>query len=103
MHRKRLAAAAGRDGLTGEARPLAYRLGRDEALDRLLLEGADTGPLRGWEIPRFPLKGGEIVARGISAGPEVARILGEIEQRWVAEGFPSRERVEQMLDERLAD
>ena len=31
--------------------------------------------------------GMEIVARGVSAGPEVARILREVEDRWVAEGF----------------
>jgi poly(A) polymerase len=100
--RKRLVTAAERRERPGDARALAYRLGRAEALDRLLLAGADTAPLAGWDIPRFPLKGGEIVARGVSAGPDVARILREIEDRWVAEGFPSRERVARMLDERLA-
>jgi poly(A) polymerase len=100
--RKRLVTAAERDGRPDDPRALAYRLGRAEALDRLLLAGADTTLLAGWEIPRFPLKGGEIVARGVSAGPDVARILREIEGRWIAEGFPSRERVARMLDERLA-
>src|SRR5690606_8108715 len=100
--RKRVVTAAEREESPGDPRTLAYHLGRAEALDRLLLAGADTAPLAGWEIPRFPLKGGEIVARGISAGPEVARLLREIENRWIAEGFPPRERVERMLDERLA-
>ena len=100
--RKRLVTAAGRDGAPGDPRALAYRLGRDEATDRLLLAGADTTALARWDIPRLPLKGGEIVARGISAGPEVARILREVEDRWVAEGFPGRERVLVMLEERLA-
>ena len=86
----------------GDARALAYRLGREQALDRLLLAGADVSPLDNWEIPELPLKGGEIVARGVSAGPEVARILREVEDRWVAEGFPGRERVEALLAERLA-
>ena len=100
--RKRLVTAASRESEPGDARALAYRLGREQALDRLLLAGADVSPLDNWEIPELPLKGGEIVARGVSAGPEVARILREVEDRWVAEGFPGRERVEVVLAERLA-
>lgn len=70
-----------------EARPLAYRLGTDAALDRLLIAGASITPLTDWTIPTFPLKGGEIVARGVKAGPEVARILQAVETGWIAAGF----------------
>jgi poly(A) polymerase len=98
--RKRLATAAGRDG--GDARALAYRLGREEALDQLLLTGRDISPLMNWDIPIFPLKGGDIVARGIGAGPEVARILQAVEARWITEGFPGEARVAELLDEALA-
>jgi poly(A) polymerase len=99
--RKRLVTAAGRGGDPGDARALAYRLGRAEAVDRLLLAGADLAPLSGWEIPRFPVKGGDIVARGVSAGPEVARILHEVEEAWIAEGFPDSARAFVLLDQRL--
>lgn len=109
--KKRLAVAASR-GLkpflfTGgagalEARVLAYRLGREQAIDRLLLTGGDTAPLSGWDIPRLPLKGGAIVARGVSAGPEVAAMLRRIEDRWITEGFPDAARVAAMLDAELA-
>lgn len=85
--KKRLALAAARDGAERDARPLAYRLGRDCALDRLLIAGADAAALDGWVIPEFPLKGGEIVARGIKAGPEVARVLRQVENGWIAAGF----------------
>ena len=85
--KKRLALAAAREGNPAEARPLAYRLGRDAALDRLLIQGADVAPLSGWTIPDFPLKGGEIVARGIKAGPEVARVLRQVEAGWIAADF----------------
>jgi poly(A) polymerase len=98
--RKRLATAAGRDG--GDARALAYRLGREEALDQLLLTGRDISPLMNWDIPIFPLKGGNIVARGVGAGPEVARILQAVETRWITEGFPGEARVAELLDEALA-
>ena len=69
----------------------------------MLLTGADTAPLHGWDIPTFPLKGGDIVARGVGAGPDVARILRAVEARWVAEGFPDAERVSALLDEALSE
>lgn len=101
--RKRLASAARRDGRPGDARALAYRLGIEEAIDRLLLTGGEIAPLRGWTVPVFPLKGGEIVARGVASGPAVARILRTVEDRWVAEGFPDEGRVRDLLDEVLAE
>ncbi|WP_333605707.1 CCA tRNA nucleotidyltransferase [Novosphingobium sp.] len=100
--KKRLATDAARDGQPDDSRALAYRLGRESALDRLLLTGSDISPLAGWDIPVFPLKGGRIVARGIGAGPEVARILRRVEDRWIAEGFPPEARVDALLDEELA-
>jgi len=100
--KKRLATAADRGMPPGHPHALAYRLGRDEAIDRLLLTGQDPALVIDWEAPRLPLKGGEIVARGIAAGPEVARILQAIESRWVAEGFPDRARVEALLGEELS-
>jgi poly(A) polymerase len=99
--KKRLATAAARTDPAGDARVLAYRLGRNEAMDRLLLSGASVSPLADWDIPQFPLKGGEIVACGIKAGPEVARTLRSLEERWIADGFPERERVLKMLDEAM--
>ena len=100
-NRKRLVTAARREGPPGDAREMAYRLGREAAMDRLLLAGMDTSPIEGWDIPQLPLKGGEIVARGIGAGPQVARILQAVEERWIAERFPDRARVEQLLDQEI--
>jgi poly(A) polymerase len=100
--KKRLASAAGRSEGVKDARALAYRLGREQAIDRLLLAGQDTGPLAGWDIPAFPLKGGQIVARGVGAGPEVARLLQAVESRWIEEGFPGEARVTELLDDALA-
>lgn len=99
--KKRLTLAAARDQTPADARALAYRLGHDQALDRLLLAGADTAPLGGWDIPVFPLKGGDIVARGVAAGPAVAKTLRAVEDRWIAEGFPDAARARDLLDEEL--
>jgi len=101
--RKRLATAASRDGAKVDARAMAYRLGMTEARDRLLLAGEAVAALEGWDVPTFPLKGGAIVARGVTAGPDVARLLRAVESRWVAEGFPDEARVWALLDEALAE
>jgi len=100
--RKRLTTAAARAGDPGDPRVLAYRLGREGALDRLLMAGADIAAIADWPIPQFPLKGGEIVARGVRAGPEIARLLHAVEAQWVAEGFPDRARALALLDASLA-
>lgn len=100
--KKRLAVAAAREAMPENLRAIAFRVGRVEALDRALIAGADISALVGWEIPVFPLKGGQIVARGVSAGPEVARLLRRVEDRWIEEGFPDAARVETLLGEEIA-
>lgn len=100
--KRRLTSAAARDDAAAEPRALAYRIGREEAIDRLLLAGRSIAPLAGWDAPALPLKGGEIVARGVAAGPEVARLLRAVESRWIAEDFPDRARVAALLDDELA-
>lgn len=101
--RTRLVAAAERTAEDlAHPRALAYRLTPTVATDRLLLAGGDVASLRGWDIPQFPLKGGAIVARGITAGPAVARVLQAVEARWIAEDFPDRSRIEALLAEELA-
>jgi len=102
IQRGRLVAAAERTADdAANPKALAYRLTLAVAVDRLLLGGGNARALEGWSVPLFPLKGGAIVARGITAGPAVARMLQTIEARWVAEGFPSEDRVNQMLAEEL--
>lgn len=101
--RKRLALAADRADPPGDPRALAYRIGLEAATDRLLLAGQSPAPLAGWTMPQLPLKGGEIVAAGVVAGPEVARTLRAVETRWIAEGFPDAARVRALLAEAIAE
>jgi len=103
VQRARLVSAASRlDSDRNDPFALAYAIGPESAVDRLLLMGSDARALSGWNPPEFPLRGGAIVARGIAAGPEVARILQTVEKQWVAEGFPDQARVWELLDEALA-
>ena len=102
--RKRLIAALGPQAAL-PARALAYRLGRDGAADQLILHRSEGDALAGlaeitdWTVPRLPLSGGELVERGIGKGPDVARTLRAIEDRWVAEGFPDAARLAAITDE----
>ncbi|NVE94619.1 CCA tRNA nucleotidyltransferase [Altererythrobacter lutimaris] len=84
-------------------RLLAYSEGMQSAEDRLLLAGADLAPLANWTPPQFPLRGGQIVARGVKAGPQVAQIMQTIERKWAEEGFPNKARIEELLSSELAN
>jgi len=68
----------------------AYRDGGEAILDRLLIAGdsAAAAPLIGWQRPKLPASGKDIIARGVAPGPEVAKRLGVFERAWVAAGFP---------------
>ncbi|MDO7842928.1 CCA tRNA nucleotidyltransferase [Sphingomonas immobilis] len=98
--RRRLVSAA-TPASAEPSQTLAYALGTDLAIDRLLLSDrpvADAEAIVGWQAPRLPLGGGALVERGVKKGPEVAKLLREIESAWVAEGFPAEPRVTQLAD-----
>jgi poly(A) polymerase len=100
--KKRIALAAARDAHDAQnPRSLAYRLGMEAAVDRLLLLGESTAPVTGWDVPQLPVSGGDIVAAGIGKGPLVARTLQAVEGRWIAEGFPDAERTRAILVEEV--
>ncbi|WP_454278219.1 CCA tRNA nucleotidyltransferase [Sphingomonas sp. Marseille-Q8236] len=101
LDRKRLIAATAGPGEEGP-RALAYRVGVGGAIDRLLLAGEPVEPIRDWTPPTLPLTGGALVARGIGKGPEVARLLRQIETRWIAEDFPDEARVGALADAAVA-
>lgn len=102
--RKYLAAVAGRRGDTAlPVRQLAHAIGIDAARDVHLIvgEAAAARALADWHVPQLPIKGGDIVARGVAAGPEVARILKAVEAAWVAEDFPDFTRVAELVDQKI--
>jgi poly(A) polymerase len=104
---KRLAAAAGR-GANDARRPevLAYAIGGEEAVDRILLGDGDpsaTAALAGWQRPRMRLGGGDIIAMGLAAGPVVARTLQAIEREWAEAGFPTEGAAQRAIARRHVD
>jgi poly(A) polymerase len=96
--RERLAALAAPpwpvalDGDERAQRRALYHLGAALYRDLVLLRASESGAAdRARQLlaraeqappPRFPLKGRDVTARGIAAGPAVGRILAEIEAWW---------------------
>jgi len=102
--RKRLACAADADSdLPVQA--LAYRVGTDCAVDRLLLgdRSDDARAISAWTAPRLPISGGALISRGLPEGPVVARTLRRIEDRWVNAGFPAGQEFEAIVTEAIAN
>jgi poly(A) polymerase len=101
---KRLAAAAARpDGDEAPPLLLAYRLGRDEAVDRILLgqgDPAEARALEGWEKPRLAVGGGDLIRLGLQPGPIVARTLQAIEREWSEKGFAADKEEQKALARR---
>jgi poly(A) polymerase len=104
---RRLAAAAER--MAGESdgpELLAYRLGAEEAVDRILLGDGDAGAvaaLAGWQRPRLRVGGGDLIAMGLEAGPVVARTLQSIEREWAGAGFPPEAAAQRAIARRHVD
>lgn len=101
LDRKRLIAATAGPGDEGP-HALAYRMGTTGAVDRLLLAGESVAAIRDWTPPALPLTGGALVERGVRKGPDVARLLRQVETRWIAEGFPDAGRVAELADAAVA-
>lgn len=90
----RLVHAATRTAVPDDPRALAYSIGAEATLDRLLLTGDPrseqwAGPLSHYTRPRLPISGKDLIAMGLPPGPAVSRRLAEVEQLWVAAGFPA--------------
>ncbi|WP_430637261.1 CCA tRNA nucleotidyltransferase [Sphingomonas hankookensis] len=98
LQRRRVATALG--AATGNPLALGYRLGIEGAVDRLLLAGDPdaAAQVAAWQRPSLPLSGGALVERGLARGPDVARALREVEDRWIAEGFPDAARTAAIAD-----
>jgi poly(A) polymerase len=95
---RRPALADGTDEAALEA--ALYRHGPRLYLGRLLLSWAESdaaasdpawtraaGLAQSWPRPKFPLKGGDLVARGQAPGAAVGEALRRLEEKWIASRF----------------
>ena len=100
--RKRLGCAAVVEQFD-DPRALAYRIGTECAVDRLLLaaQPAEAATIAAWKPPRLPVKGGDLIKSGLTEGPVVARTLRRIEEEWVRAGFPTGEPLDEIVSRAL--
>ena len=94
------------------ARACLYRLGDARWRDGVSLYGAKNPtekvrldpfmdlPKR-WAIPSFPLKGGDLIARGLPAGPAVSAAMSAIEQIWISRDFPGDDAFDALVSDYL--
>ena len=101
--RKRLGCAA-QGGTDRSPQVLAYRVGGQCAVDRLLLSGrtVEARAIAEWKAPRLPVGGGTLIARGLPEGPVVAKTLRAIEEQWLSAGFPTGDEFERIVADALA-
>lgn len=100
--KKRLVSAS-TAGLAENPQALAYRLGTEGAIDQLLLAGQPDAArsIVDWPVPRLPIGGGDLIEMGVPQGPEVARTLRRVEDRWIAAGFPKGDSFQALLQDML--
>ncbi len=90
-------------------RAIAYHQSVETARDASLLFASDDtiaqsiSLLNDWDPPVFGIKGGDLIARGITAGPLVAKTLKLVESKWIEEGFPGTERLNAMADQAASE
>ena len=47
-----------------------------------------------WQVPIFPIKGSDLIARGAPSGPQMGQWLQQLEQWWESENYaPTREQI----------
>jgi poly(A) polymerase len=106
--RVRLEQALARDEIPGhlsaaQARQLLYRIGPGRFRDTVMLHWAAAPKSAGlpwrillemaqsWQRPRFPLTGRDVMAAGVAEGPEVGRVLAQVEDWWIGGDFSADE------------
>jgi poly(A) polymerase len=85
-----------------ERRVVLYQLGKQAFLDSVRLGWARSkvpASDKGWrsllmfgrraELPRFPVSGEDLKARGMQPGPQLGATLKALEDWWMATGFPA--------------
>jgi poly(A) polymerase len=107
---KRIAVMGRRSALSPNLRPreqkaILYEMGPQVFRDNVRLAWAESKALpddpgwrallrlpENWSIPKLPVHGGDLMSRGMAAGPELGEVLRRIEDWWIASDFePGRD------------
>ncbi len=98
----------------GRARPIRCGDGRGAGLSHRHPGGARSHPaqasafvcrhvtwLKAGLRRNFRFQGGDLIAMGLKAGPQVAKALQEVERQWIASGFPGEAETRVLADQIL--
>jgi poly(A) polymerase len=113
----RLAAIAGHMAPTpklreGERRVVLYQMGAQTWRDSVRIAWAGSSASKGWRelyrladewpMPVFPVKGQDLIGRGLKPGPAISAALERLEDWWVASGFkPSKDEILDHFDKKV--
>lgn len=102
------------NGLVEEVdfRRWAYKVGKGSLADALVLYSAiDQTPnnhkkkllskIEDWPLPKFPLRGADVLQRGLPEGVMISSVLTKVEDRWIGENFPPSDRLNIIFDEEI--
>lgn len=71
--------------------------GNGERAQRVRLPGR-------WQAPRLPVRGSDVLALGIAAGPAVGRVIAKFETWWINAGYPhDQKQIADKLEELARD
>jgi poly(A) polymerase len=87
-----------------QARVFLYRYGAEAFRDGVLMawarDGASPSDMRRrvryllpdvWPVPKLPVRGSDLLDKGLAEGPAIGRIVRAFEDWWIAEDFPQDE------------
>lgn len=87
-----------------EVRRTLYRIGVERFVDLCKLRWSEDkkasnqmqwraliAMAESWQRPRLPLNGAQVIQAGVPAGPEVGRVLAEVEEWWIDADFTDDE------------
>ncbi len=74
-----------RFGRTITAQALMIELTQDRVMNHYASQALEI--IQKWDVPTFPVRGGDVINAGIKKGPELGRILTTLENHWISEDF----------------
>ena len=95
-----------------ERQIVLYQMGAQAWCDAIRIAWAKSSSTKGWRelyrfaddwsVPHFPVKGQDLIGRGMKPGPGIGEALTRLEDWWVASGFkPSKDEILDYFDEKV--
>jgi poly(A) polymerase len=95
-----------------ERRVVLYQMGVEAWRDAIRIAWAKSSSSKGWRelyrfadewsVPLFPIKGQDLIGRGLKPGPAIGEALERLEDWWVASGFkPSKDEILDHFDKKV--